>query len=168
MNNPTEYILDTNVFLEAHKKYYKPSLVPAFWKLLADDSNVKKIRSINKVRAEIYSHNKFLVNWADNSFKRWDSVENKKTINWYKTIIAWSVDSGHKFTEDAKETFARNDNADPWLVAHAIATKRVVVTEEIYNDNIRRNIRIPNVCNAFNIKCLNTFQMLDELRITLA
>ena len=68
----------------------------------------------------------------------------------------------------AKNEFASEDKADPWLIAHAIVTGRVVVTEEVFNHDIKRKIPIPNVCKEFDVPYMNTFQMLHELEIKLS
>ena len=42
-----------------------------------------------------------------------------------------------------------------------------VVTEEVFSNKVKRNIPIPNVCKEFDVRCLNTFEMLREIGITL-
>lgn len=97
----------------------------------------------------------------------WESTHGKKTVKQYQEIIQWSG-SHTQFKEYAKEEFADERKADAWLVAHALATKRVVVTEERFSHNIKNRIPIPNVCKEFNIQYTNTFEMLRNLDIRLA
>ena len=80
--------------------------------------------------------------------------------------MTWSTAHIH-YNEKAKGRFAQATNADPWLVAHAMATSRIVVTEEIYNKQIASNFPLPVVCEEFGVGCMNTFEMLRDLGIVL-
>lgn len=161
-----KYLLDTNVLIEAHKKCYSPDLTMTFWKRLARQSQIGTVRSIDKVRNEIDTKNKFLTTWAANNFAQWENTRNNDTLNQYRELLKWSTEHP-QFNASAKSKFARTDNADPWLVAHAIATKCTVVTEEVYNFDIKKDIPVPNVCKQFNVPYMNTFTMLRELNINL-
>ena len=58
-------------------------------------------------------------------------------------------------------------DADPWLIAHAIVDRGKVVTHEIPNSLMAQQVKIPNVCKAFNIECITLFEMFRELNIVL-
>lgn len=45
--------------------------------------------------------------------------------------------------------------------------KYIVVTEEISAPDIRREIKIPEVCNAFGLRYLNTIDLLRELKVSI-
>ena len=53
--------------------------------------------------------------------------------------------------------------ADPWLIAHAIQSKGVVVTHESARRPQAKAARIPDVCHAFKVPCIDTYEMLDRL-----
>ena len=161
------YLLDTNVFIESYKKYYAPDLVSTFWQHLDEKSREGTVRSIDKVKDEIRPHNQFLTDWTNKNFVKWESVHNDETMNKYKKIMAWSTNHT-KFNQRAKDEFALYKNADPWLIAHAMATESTVVTEEKRDDYKTGKISIPNACLEFDIKFMDTFQMLRELQIKLA
>ena len=168
MNNTiTKYLLDTSVLIEASKRYYEHNLVSTFWGHLADQSRIGVISSIDKVKNEIHTKNTFLTDWANNDFAQWESTANDDTVNRYTNLIQWST-THQQFNVNAKNEFANEDNADPWLLAHAMTTGCVVVTEEVFNRDIKRKIPIPNVCEEFDVLYMNTFQMLHELKIRLA
>ncbi|MEO1785211.1 DUF4411 family protein, partial [Thermodesulfobium sp. 4217-1] len=50
-----------------------------------------------------------------------------------------------------------------WIIAYAKTNGLKVVTTEILNKNIKKNVPIPNVCEDFQIDYLNIF---DFLKIT--
>lgn len=57
--------------------------------------------------------------------------------------------------------------ADSWLIAMAKAYQYTIVTHEEYKSDIKRKIPIPNVCRAFDIPYINTFEMLRRLGVRL-
>lgn len=78
--------------------------------------------------------------------------------------MVWAVQQA-QFSTQAKADFARADNADAWVVAYAMAKGCVVVTHEQYDPNIKRKIPIPNVCKAFGVPYVDTFEMLRRLGV---
>lgn len=163
----TKYLLDTNVLIEASKRYYAFDLVETFWQHLAHRSQDGIIKSIYKVKAEIHPENIPLINWAVDHPSLWESTIAQDTKDKYQQLMEWA-DASKQYHKHDKEKFAVADNADAWLIAHALANKRVIVTEERFNKDIKRRIPIPNVCKSFKIECVDTFQMLHDLKIKLA
>lgn len=50
---PRTYVLDTNVFIEAHRRYYSLDLCPGFWDCLAHFCGKARLLSIDRVRSEM-------------------------------------------------------------------------------------------------------------------
>ena len=76
--------------------------------------------------------------------------------------MTWSQGQA-QFTDAAKAEFA--SVADGWLVAYALAKGCVVVTLEQFDAKIRRRVKVPNACQAFGVKYVDTFQMMRELGV---
>jgi hypothetical protein len=51
---------------------------------------------------------------------------------------------------------------DGWVIAHAMASGGTVVTEESTRSR-KAKVKIPTVCKALSVRCVNTFTMLEEL-----
>ncbi|MGW8257066.1 MAG: DUF4411 family protein [Thermoguttaceae bacterium] len=47
----------------------------------------------------------------------------------------------------------------------AKAESLLVATDELYDINIRKKVKIPNVCRQFGVEYINTFDMLRELAV---
>ena len=92
----------------------------------------------------------------DDFFKSTDSV-----LANYIAIVNW-VNSSH-FTDRAKQEFLETDLADPWLVAFAMSNGWTIVTYEKSEPNRKNRIKIPEVCRQFNVRNVNTIEMLREL-----
>jgi hypothetical protein len=74
--------------------------------------------------------------------------------------MTWAVGQ-EQFSDAAKTDFAKG--ADGWLVAYARARGRVVVTHEALSLDVKKKIPIPNVCRAFSVPYVNTFEMMRQL-----
>jgi len=75
------------------------------------------------------------------------------------------VNSQTQFLPKAMSDFA--NGGDGWLVAFARATDSIVVTQEVLDNKIKRTVPIPNVCQAFSVQFMNTFEMLRQLQVKL-
>lgn len=157
------YVLDANVFIEAYKRYYAFDIVPAFWDNLVLMAQEGLVMSIDKVDAEIDPKNQELKKWATDNFKEWKNTNQNDVIHEYTRIMKWVI--GQNFKEAAVAEFADNDNADAWVISYALAKKFTVVTEERLSPDSKKRVPIPNVCEAFDIRYVDTFQMLRELNI---
>ena len=73
------------------------------------------------------------------------------------------VQNSSQFKPEAKSKFAAG--ADGWLVAYAQAHNAVVVTHEKFSADAKSRVIIPNVCQQFNVRYLNTFEMLRQLGV---
>jgi hypothetical protein len=163
----SKFVLDANIFIDAHQRYYSFDIAPAFWCALKGQAENGTIVSVDHVLRELNHSNDEdkLRLWANNEFKKWfESTDDDKIFMAYSEIITWAMRQ-QQFNEPAKSEFA--SVADSWLIACAKARNYIIVTHEVYDDHIRRKIPIPNVCRAFDIPYINTFDMLRRLHIRL-
>jgi len=165
MNTEVKYLLDANIFIQAHQTYYAFDIAPSFWDKLIRGANEDKIISIDQIKSELESsHNDDLLStWATNNFNEWFfPCSDNLVYQSYRDIIEWSQRNA-QFYDTAKSEFA--SSADSWVLAYAKAHGCVIVTHETYDKNIKRRIKIPNVCEAFDIPYTDTFSMLRNLNI---
>ena len=67
------------------------------------------------------------------------------------------------YKRSAIQEFLATDLPDPWLVAHAKANNYTIVTYEKSEPNRKSRIKIPEVCNQFGVRYINTVDLLREL-----
>lgn len=127
VNSYNVYLLDANVFIEAHRRYYAMDLTPGFWDALIHFVREGRVRSIDRVRDELATGDA-LENWTKpiSSELFLPSVTNG-TVSRYSEMIDW-VQSSTTFNEAAKNEFAQV--ADGWLAAHASTIGAALVTHE--------------------------------------
>ncbi|GIW53031.1 MAG: twitching motility protein PilT [Gemmatimonadales bacterium] len=162
------YVLDSDVLMTAARSYYAFDLVPAFWDAIVREARNGRLLSIDRVKHEIDEGKDKLKDWANNDFHTWfDSTSSPAIRDAYKRVMQWGWNQP-QFTPAAKQEFADEKNADPWVVAYAMAKGCFVVTNERFDANIRRRIKIPNVCQAFNVQYVDLFEMLRRLGLRLS
>ncbi len=167
MTESLRFVLDTNVLVEAHRRYYAFDIAPCFWRVILEQANKGHILSIDRVKQELINSDRedALNRWAISEFNPWFiSTDNVEVFQAYSEVINWS-DGQAQYYDFAKTEFA--DKADSWLVAFAKAYNCIVVSHEEYSKDARRRILIPNVCRAFGIEYMNTFEMLRKLNAKL-
>lgn len=159
------FVLDADVFITAKNLYYAFDLAPGFWKSLINHAGNGRILSIDYVKGELEKGKDQLAQWAKNDFSHaFISTDEEDVQKSYREIMTW-VQAQNQFSDAAKADFARG--ADGWLVAYAKAKGCIVVTLETINPDIKRKVPIPNVCQAFGVQFVDTFEMLRRLGVQL-
>ena len=156
------FVLDANVFIEAHQKYYAFDICPGFWLALVRQHDARRVFSIDKIKDELVGQNDALSEWAaetapDTFFKGTADID---VANAYRQMVNWAQ-AEQQFTPQAKAAFAAV--ADGWVVAYAKANGLIVVTHEEFAPDAQKKVPIPNVCLEFEVAYCNTFKMLREL-----
>ena len=162
--SPPRFLLDSNVLMEANKRYYAFAICPGFWDSLIALCSQGDLMSIDRVLAEIREQTDELRHWANNDAPAALFVTSAEdaVADAYREVIGW-VYAHPRFTPMAKADFARK--ADGWLVAYGLIHGLTVVTDEVPDPNIKRRVPIPNVCEKFEVDCTNTFRMLRALQV---
>ncbi len=164
MSDGRRFVLDADVFIQAHRRHYRFDICPGFWLTLARQHEAKRIFSIDKIRVELLALSDQLSEWVKNRapdtfFK---GTADKAVTDAFRDMVNW-VQSESQFTPEAKAEFA--SVADGWVIAYAKANGLVVVTHEEYAPDARKKVPIPNVCLEFDVEYSNTFDMLRDLRV---
>ena len=158
--SPERYVLDANVFMTAYHHYYAPDLCPGFWDCLSHYFSNGELVILDRVRDEVLSPQE-LVRWLNSDIAgTFSSTADAQVAAAYGQVMA-SVRENPQFMQAAVDEFARG--ADGWLVAYSIVNSTVLVTNEVYDANVRRRVPIPNLCANFVVNYVNTFEMLRRL-----
>ncbi len=157
------FVLDANISIEAHRRYYAQDLCPGFWDCLTHFSIERRILSIDRVRDELFVSQDRLVEWVKESQEDlFESTADESVIDAFSEMMNW-VQGNNQFRPEAKEQFA--GAADGWVAAYAKVHDAVVVTHEAFNTQVRRKVPLPNVCDQFDVDYRDTFAMLRELEV---
>jgi predicted nucleic acid-binding protein len=158
------YIFDTNVFIRS-KNDMPMDLWPTFWNKLTEMVNSGVIFSSSMVKDEINHGKDELTEWLKNNAPKSFYISlDADIINNYQQTQLWAQNQ-YRFTIAALQTFA--NVADAYLVATAITNNLTLVTYEKSNLQSKKRVMIPDVCNAFGVKCCDFNTVLREMGITI-
>jgi predicted nucleic acid-binding protein len=154
------YCLDANILIQAWQKYYSPKFCPDYWKVLDNLGKQGKIFLPQNVYEEITRTDDDLSQWLKESNIPVRKISEPVTKS-LKDI--YSHTPAHVGLVD--NTRGRS-LADPWVIAHAIHEKAIVVTKEEKVTALNSSkIKIPNVCDNMGVTWINDFQFIQELNI---
>ncbi len=162
-----KYLLDSNIFIQAHRMYYPFDVVPSFWATLVELSKAGHILSIDKVKKEIcdISTPDELALWCLNKVDENFFQDSSSCVDIYSEIAIWIYSNQH-FMQSAKDEFLATDLADPWLIAYAKKHDCIIVTHEVSQPTRKNRIKIPEPCIHFNVRYISPIQMFRELKVT--
>ena len=152
------FCLDSNVFIEAKNGPYGFDIIPGFWKWIDDQSEKSILYSTKSVYNELVSGSDELSKWIkerkdSNLFKE----PNNEIQNIFTQIANYVVEN---YASQYSEVFL--SGADPWVIAHAKIYESTVVTREKFLSGKPKKIKIPNICQAFDVPYIDTFELLRK------
>ena len=57
--------------------------------------------------------------------------------------------------------------SDPWLIAYASVHRGVVVTHEVLAGPKTTKVKIPDICEHFDVSYVNVFEMMRQLHMVI-
>lgn len=159
------YLLDANVFMEASRLYYAFDIAPGFWDWLRDDTLIDQVGSVVAIKDEITSGKGDLVSWATALPATFWMADDDDVVRAMTELAGWSNDPARNFLQPAVDEFM--SSADLRLIAHAMVHDATVVTREQPAPDARKKIKIPDVCRAFDVDWVGSFDAYRHLGLTL-
>lgn len=152
------YLLDTNVFVQAKNLYYRRSICPGFWDWL-DTALENQFGTIDRVRDETLKGNDDVSRWfKERKGASWIAKTNGEATQLaFQKVVTWVTTSAPALPT-ANSNFL--SGADPWLVAHAMATNATVVSLEV-SKNSPNKVSVPDACAEFGVKVIKTWDLLE-------
>lgn len=158
-----KYLLDTNVFVEAARRYYPLDFARPYWDGLLKFARQGRLSSCDRVLHELEKGRDELKTWAKKEFYPFfQTTETQEVLEAYAELVQWA-EGQRQYANYAIDEFMREGNADSWLLALALSTEQTVVTHEVFAPEAKKRILIPNVCQEFDIPYCDTFEMLRRL-----
>ena len=152
----TLYILDTNTLSQLFRFYYRNNF-PNLWKRFDQLVMDGRILSTREVLRELGDGRK-----AELAYAWSEEHENLFPDPGTEEVLFVSRIFGVSHFQQnlqSKKGKPRKQVADPFVIAQAMRTGGTVVTEETKPPN---GARIPNICEHFEIPCINLQQLMDR------
>ena len=157
------YLLDANVLIDANRDYYPIERVPEFWEWLAEMGRLGRVKIPQEFYEEIVlpkpEREDVLVDWMTDHR---DDLLFDEVVE--VDLVAQVTELG--YADDLTDEEIEKVGRDPFLIAYAIAgapDRRVVTNERSRPSRRRANRHLPDVSNDFDVGCLNTFGLIQEL-----
>lgn len=156
------FLLDANVFIQAHRLHYPFDVFPGFWDWLEQENAKNNVGSIDWVFNEIKDGGDPLAKWMkDLDPESWVLKCDDEATQQGFAQIANDIIANDHYTDSAKAEFLAV--ADSWLVAKARALGLTVVTEERSHPQKQNKIYIPDICKIYDIPYINTIGLIRAL-----
>lgn len=147
------YIVDADSWIAAHEERYPPDVFARLWSKLAEAAHDEIVRTPRQAINETGNGTKGVAAWL--------KMQPKIVLRETPGVVSRMNEIRDRFPS---LTRGIEESADPWLVAHARGmTGAVVVSEE--QPSMGRTPKIPDVCRAFDVKCIRLLEMFRRLRI---
>jgi hypothetical protein len=147
------YCIDTSALLDGWVRYYPPDVFPSIWTQVDTLVGNGLVIASEEVLVELEKKDDDVYKWA----KARPSIFFPHDTDIQREVDA--ILASHPGLVDPEK---RRSIADPFVVALAKIKGSTVVTGERLSRNPSRP-RIPDVCNALRIPCLDLLGMFREL-----
>ena len=154
------YWIDAGVLIQAERDPYPQKMLPQFWQFLHEqlEAGIIKMPRIAYEEVTEGGYTDALCSWC--KLRKQIGLckaETKAVQERYGQIVA-HIQSKHK--QHHVMEFLKG--GDGWVIAYALETEGIVVTQEIKKSK-KSKIKIPAVAGDFDVRCISTRRMLDEL-----
>lgn len=159
------YLLDANVLIDANRDYYPIARVPEFWDWLLERGRLGQIKIPQEFYEEVIlppppkDRGDPLVEWLKTN-KDAIVLDEEAVVE----LVARVIEQG--YASDLTDVEIEKIGRDPFLVAYALVDtqeRSVVTTEHPKPSKKRANRKLPDVRHDFNVRCINTFALIQEL-----
>lgn len=155
------YLLDANSYIQAKNLHYQMSFCPAYWDWLDQQYEASALASIRTVYDELSEGDDELSEWVKERKAQFLPVSGDEIQEQFAEVAQHVVDLEGKKPEFVAEFLSK---ADPWLIAAAASLDGgTVVTHETPVPADSTKVKIPNICSAFEVPCITTFELLNRL-----
>ncbi len=168
------YLLDANVLINAHDQYYPIHRIPQFWDWIIENAKSDRIKMPFEMLAEVKRGNQNRrKQLQEDELLRWLGRDNHEATlcldaSADRYIVNRVYREGYEIPQPSQDELNKIGK-DPILIAYALAESDCkIVTMEAKQPNatdIMKKIKrkIPFVCRKLCIKCIDTFELIDEL-----
>ena len=154
-----KFLIDSNSFMTPYRQYYAFDLVPAYWEEISKCTSSGRLVLLDDLADWISRQAGFVI----------CNHISPEIIGKYQEVLQYIQMCG-LYKEQALQTWANGDVADPWLIAVAAVNDYTIITAEVPSGglsvkNPNRNAKIPDVAKKFGVRTNNLYYMMRQLGI---
>ncbi|WP_409522850.1 DUF4411 family protein [Nitrincola sp. MINF-07-Sa-05] len=155
-----KYLLDANTYIQAKNQYYGMDFCPGYWDLLDAKFDAGEVCSIEFIGKELKDGNDDLAKWAKERTGHFIKHQDEETQAAFTEIVNFVMTQDYAPAQ--RDAFLAK--GDPWLIAKAKTLGATLVTHESTVSPATKKVKIPNVCQQFDVRCISRFDLLSELK----
>lgn len=171
VKTPEKFLIDANTLMAAARLYYAYDLLPSFWEIFGEKIKEGNVVLLDMVKNEIDKGQDELQKWVmerQDDFQCCNHVD-PEIIPKYAEVMQYIHECGF-YNERGLDSWAKNDVADPWLIATAASKGYTLITFEQSagspnSKNKSGKVKIPDVANHFGVEVHNLYYMMRQLGI---
>ena len=146
------YSFDTSAFIKGRRDLLPPEVFPALWNNIEQMIAAGVVRATDEVRRELDKRDDTTKAWASGQDGLFVDLDEDIQTSTMRVLAAHPKLTG---------TGGGRNAADPFVIGFAQLRGGVVVTEETLSNNLNKP-RIPDVCGALGIRCINLVQFARD------
>ena len=156
-----KYLIDSNIFIESKNSFYAFDICPGFWNWLKSSES---LRSIERVKEELNAGEDELKTWVNSNLPNSFFLREDRSIQeLYSEIASYVMALPKDYKLPGKLNFLAG--ADGWLIAAARSLNYTIITHEKYDASRRNKILIPNIAEHYQVRCIDIFSALREMKV---
>ena len=148
------YCIDTSSLITGWNDRYPPEIFPGLWEHFEGLIEIEKLIAPEEVYFELEKQDDSIKSWVDINKKMFQPLDDG-----VQAIVSEILTKHHTLV-DLNRT---SNQADPFVIALALQRNGIVVTEEKWTNSPKRT-KIPNVCEAYDVQCIDLLNMIRELK----
>lgn len=141
----------------------------SFWNKMKELTHERDVYILDRVKSELTEWDNDLKDWIVANIGKQQLVkfENDATVQKFREVNIWTL-SNNQYTQAAKDKFMDSTRADIYLVSYAATAPEewTVVSQEKPAPQRSTEIKLPDVCAQFGVKCILFMDMFREMRET--
>jgi hypothetical protein len=165
-----KFLLDANSFMTPYQNFYPFDIAPGFWKQFRPTLITDNIAVMDVVKNEVDKGEDELTDWI-NSIENLNILDrrDRDILLKYSEVLKFLQDSP-LYNDKALRSWSEQSVADPWLIAAASAKGYTLVTFEqsagaLSPKGPSWKPKIPDIAQAFGVKCVNIFYFMRQMNI---
>jgi Domain of unknown function (DUF4411) len=149
------FCVDTSAWLDGWRRNYPPDVFKTLWSKIETLVDEGEIIASEEVYVEIAK--------KDDDLHDWIQARKSMLVPPEEPVQQRVAELLGKYPR-LVDTLKGRSQADPFVIATAVGCGAVVVTGELTGTAERP--RIPYVCQAEGVRCINFLEMIRELKLT--
>lgn len=147
----TTYSMDTSALVDGINRYYRPSVHRSLWDKIDGLIDAGRVIATEEVRIEVCRKEDRLTDWCKQRSKMFLEVDEA-----IQPAVSQILAAHPKLIK----AMSNKSSADPFVIALAFVKGGTVVSAERASGSSERP-RIPDVCDAFGIKCFTLMDVME-------